>query len=236
VNSATAMPIVYLMRAAPSVVRWLAAAGALILAGHVVVAHAAGLGSGDPGGCVGCGPGGMSAGALPGFGAGTGYGSGPGVGPGAHGYCRHGHCGLGHGGPPHGGVGHCGPGGCGHCGHGHCGHGLCAALCGPGSKHDAAEKRYFLRSQGKSWHSSWYDPAEGRPLALVVPPTAEFQTQYGWGVPSSRVMPIYPQFRRPYPGAGAVGGAGGGFMPTPNQPSDTVQFGVNAVRGPWGAY
>jgi hypothetical protein len=131
----------------------------------------------------------------------------------------------------------CGPHGCGHghCGHGHCCHGLCQH----GHHwlhHDTIEKRYFLRSQGKSWHSAWYDPAEGRPIALVVPPTAEFQTQYSWGVPSSRVMPIYHQFRRPYPGPGAVGGAGGGFLPTPNQPSDTVQFGVNAVRGPWGAY
>ena len=131
----------------------------------------------------------------------------------------------------------CGPHGCGqgHCCHGHCGHGLCHH----GHHwlhHDTLEKRYFLRSQGKSWHSTWYDPAEGRPIALVVPPTAEFQTQYSWGVPSSRVMPIYHQFRRPYPGPGAVGGAGGGFLPTPNQPSDTVQFGVNAVRGPWGAY
>ena len=98
------------------------------------------------------------------------------------------------------------------------------------------EKRYFLRSQGKSWHSAWYDPWEGRPIALVVPPTAEFETQYSWGVPSSRVMPIYHQFRRPYPGPGAVSGGGGGFLPKPNQPSDTVQFGVNAVRGPWGAY
>lgn len=124
--------------------------------------------------------------------------------------------------------GHCcyaGPGllnhHCGHCNHGHC---------------DTIEKRYFLRSQGKSWHSAWYNPADGRPIALVVPPTAEFESQYSWGVPSSRVMPIYHQFRRPYPGPGAVAGGGGGFLPTPNQPSDTVQFGVNAVRGPWGAY
>jgi len=143
--------------------------------------------------------------------------------------------------------GPCGPGGC------HHGHGCQCRLCnhsGPGLlnhghghgldghwiHHDTIEKRYFLRSQGKSWHSAWYDPAEGRPIALVVPPTAEFQTQYGWGVPSSRVAPIYHQFRRPYPGPGAVGGGGGGFMPTPNQPSDTVQFGVNAVRGPWNGY
>jgi hypothetical protein len=124
---------------------------------------------------------------------------------------------------------HCGPGMMGHCCHGHC-------LDGHWIHHDTIEKRYFLRSQGKSWHSAWYDPSEGRPIALVVPPTAEFMTQYSWGVPSSRVMPLYHQFRRPYPGPGATAGGGGGFLPTPNQPSDTVQFGVNAVRGPWNGY
>ena len=152
--------------------------------------------------------------------------AGPACGP-HHGPVGHHGCGrhCGH----HHGCGHCGGHGCGHC----CAHGLCD---GHWLHHDVIEKRYFLRSQGKSWHSAWYDPAEGRPIALVVPPTAEFQTQYGWGVPSSRVAPIYHQFRRPYPGPGAVAGGGGRFLPTPNQPSDTVQFGVNAVRGPWGAY
>lgn len=145
---------------------------------------------------------------------------GPACGHRGHG-CRHGHCGQ----------GHCGQG----CRHGHCG-GCGHGLHGHYGKHEAIDKRYFLRSQGKSWHSAWYDPAEGRPIALVVPPTSEFQTQYAWGVPSSRVAPIYHQFRRPYPGPGAVPGGGGRFLPTPNQPSDTVQFGVNAVRGPWGAY
>jgi hypothetical protein len=148
----------------------------------------------------------------------------------------HGHHGLGH--HLHGHHG-CGP----RCGCHQCIPG-CEPLCGGHLHHfdghwlhhDVYEKRYFLRSQCKSWHSAWYDPAEGRPIALVVPPTSEFQTQYGWGVPSSRVAPIYHQFRRPYPGPGAVAGGGGRFLPTPNQPSDTVQFGVNAVRGPWGAY
>jgi hypothetical protein len=141
-----------------------------------------------------------------------------------HGHARHGHHACG----PTCGCPMCIPGCEPLCGHHHCdGHWL---------HHDVYEKRYFLRSQGKSWHSAWYDPAEGRPIALVVPPTSEFQTQYAWGVPSSRVAPIYHQFRRPYPGPGAVPGGGGRFLPTPNQPSDTVQFGVNAVRGPWGAY
>lgn len=147
--------------------------------------------------------------------------------------------------PPHGHGFHQGPcRGCGPCVMPRCHGACCPPRCGSGLcdgkghhalKHDTIEKRYFLRSQGKSWHSAWYDPSIGRPMALVVPPTAEFMTEYSWGVPSSRVMPLYHQFRRPYPGAGAVPGAGG-FMPTPNQPSDTVQFGVHPVRGPWGAY
>ncbi|MEI8070359.1 MAG: hypothetical protein WCI09_02095 [Planctomycetota bacterium] len=107
----------------------------------------------------------------------------------------------------------------------------CMAAASAGG-HDAIEKRYFLRSKGKSWHSAWYSPWEGRPVALVVPPTAEFTSEYGWGVPSSRVMPLYHQYHRPYPGPGAVSGRSR-FMPTPNHPSDTVQFGVHSIRGPW---
>jgi hypothetical protein len=96
----------------------------------------------------------------------------------------------------------------------------------------AAQKRYYLRAQTRSWHSAWYDPSLGRPWGLVVPPTAEFQSQYGWGVPSSRTLPIYHQYGRPYPGPGAIPG-GQGLMPTPNIPSDTVQFGIHYGRGPW---
>ena len=96
----------------------------------------------------------------------------------------------------------------------------------------AAQKRYYLRAQTRSWHSAWYDPSLGRPWGLVVPPTAEFQSQYGWGVPSSRTLPIYHQYARPYPGPGAIPG-GQGLLPTPNIPSDTVQFGINYGRGPW---
>jgi hypothetical protein len=96
----------------------------------------------------------------------------------------------------------------------------------------AAVARYYIASQSRSWHSGWYDPTIGRPMALVVPPTAEFISEYSWGVPSSRTMPLYHQFRRPYPGVGAIPGASP-LMPTPPIPSDTVQFGVHAVRGPW---
>jgi len=135
-------------------------------------------------------------------------------GPGMHGHCGHGHCAP-----------------CGHCGHGHCHHGS----CGHCLHHDVIEKRYFLRSQGKSWHSPWYDPAEGRPIALVVPPTAEFQTQYSWGVPSSRVVPIYHQFRRPYPGAGCDRWRCGGRWHGAHAHADVAQRhgAVRRERGPW---
>ena len=101
--------------------------------------------------------------------------------------------------------------------------------------HGAAEKRYFLRGRNKVWHSGWYNPDVGRPVPLVVPPTAEFVSEYSWGVPSSRVMPLYQQYRKPYPGAASVPGSRP-LMPTPQHPSDTVQFGVHAIRGPWGSY
>ena len=99
----------------------------------------------------------------------------------------------------------------------------------------AAEKRYFLRGRNKSWHSGWYNPDVGRPVPLVVPPTAEFVSEYSWGVPSSRVMPLYQQYRKPYPGAAYAPGSRP-LMPTPQHPSETVQFGDHAIRGPWGSY
>ncbi|HEY2761278.1 MAG TPA: hypothetical protein VGI75_11055 [Pirellulales bacterium] len=88
----------------------------------------------------------------------------------------------------------------------------------------------YQQAQYLPWHNGYYDPAWGEPYALVVPPTAEFQANYGWGVCGTRVSPIYHQFGRPFPGFGVGGGA---FRPTPLNPSDTQQFGVYYVRGPW---
>lgn len=80
------------------------------------------------------------------------------------------------------------------------------------------------------WHGAHYHTMWGQPVALVVPPTVEYQTNYSWGVPATRVEPIYHQFNRNYPGAYY---GGNGFYPTPAWPSDTNQFGVYYVRGPW---
>jgi hypothetical protein len=86
-------------------------------------------------------------------------------------------------------------------------------------------------AQTYSWHGDYYDAAWGMPVALVVPPRAETQTKMGWGVGNTRIVPIEHQFQRAYPGPGAYNR--GGFLPTPPWPSDTDQFGVYYIRGPW---
>jgi hypothetical protein len=86
------------------------------------------------------------------------------------------------------------------------------------------------RAQTYRWHNNYYYTQWGEPVALVVPPTAEHITNYSWGVPSTRVTRIDHQFQRPYPGPY---GGGYGFSPTPYWPSDTRQYGIYPVRGPW---
>ena len=81
------------------------------------------------------------------------------------------------------------------------------------------------------WQCGYYYTPWGAPTALVVPPTAERQYSMGWGVGNTRLTRIYQQYGRPYPGAAM--GPGGRYMATPYWPSDTAQFGVYYVRGPW---
>ena len=81
------------------------------------------------------------------------------------------------------------------------------------------------------WHGYNYDPAWGMPVALVVPPTAKYQTHYGWGVGNTRVTTIDNQFSAGWPGPGVYDRRF--FHATPPWPSDTDQFGVHYVRGPW---
>ena len=87
------------------------------------------------------------------------------------------------------------------------------------------------RRYSDSWHGGYYNPAWGMPVALVVPPTAEAQTHWGWGVGNTRITTICPQFKRNWPGPGQYNR--GQFRPTPHWPADTDQFGVYYVRGPW---
>ena len=88
----------------------------------------------------------------------------------------------------------------------------------------------WMRSMQYNWHGNFVHSAYGQPIALVVPPTAELQTNWSWGAPSSRISRIDHQFGRDYPGPGPFGGS---FNNTPAWPSNMHQFGVYYVRGPW---
>jgi hypothetical protein len=87
------------------------------------------------------------------------------------------------------------------------------------------------QSQTYPWHGDYYDTAWGMPVAVLVPPTAETQTNWGWGVGGTTITPIQHQFQRNYPGPGAYNR--NWFRPTPPWPSNTNQFGDYYIRGPW---
>lgn len=89
----------------------------------------------------------------------------------------------------------------------------------------------YRQSQTYPWHGGYYDAAWGTPVAVLVPPTAESQTHWSWGVGGTRVTPIQHQFQRNYPGPAGFGR--GAFQPTPPWPSSTDQFGDYYIRGPW---
>ena len=89
----------------------------------------------------------------------------------------------------------------------------------------------YRQAQWLPWHGSHYHAAWGMPVTLVVPPTAEHQTHWGWGVGNTRITTIRHQFRRNWPGPGTY--QRDMFRPTPPWPSDTDQFGVYYIRGPW---
>src|SRR5437667_290056 len=104
---------------------------------------------------------------------------------------------------------------------------VCAAAVLITSVAEAGYPAYYLAMRVKArttpWHGAYYDPQWGVPVALVVPPTAERQTKWSWGVTHTDVTPIFPQFQRGYPGP-VVGGQWG-FLPKPYWPSSTDQFG-----------
>src|SRR5688572_3064725 len=71
------------------------------------------------------------------------------------------------------------------------------------------------------WHAGYYHTMWGRPVALVVPPTARYQTNYGWGIGNTRVTPIYPQFLGPM-NSEVTAMQYGPYRPTPYYVSDTL--------------
>ena len=86
------------------------------------------------------------------------------------------------------------------------------------------------RADVYSWHGGYNSWRFGQPTALVVPPTASYQSSYAWGVGQTRSTPIHHQFGR---GAGSTGGVGAGSQNTPYFPYSTNQFGYYPVRASW---
>ena len=83
-----------------------------------------------------------------------------------------------------------------------------------------------------TWHAGYYHTMWGRPVALVVPPTVTHETNWGWGIGNTRINPVYAQYQGPMT-AQASQYPYGPHRPTPYYVSDTLQFGVYYIRGPW---
>lgn len=81
------------------------------------------------------------------------------------------------------------------------------------------------------WHAGYHHPLWDRPVALVVPPTVPYQTIWSWGVSTTQIAPINPQYGGP--GYGMSVDFPGNYRTTPYWPWDTRQFGVYYIRGPW---
>jgi hypothetical protein len=81
------------------------------------------------------------------------------------------------------------------------------------------------------WQDGYYDPAWGMPLAVLVPPTARWQTDYSSTVGSARISHINSRFRPEYPGPQSTYRQGD-YLSAPPQPYDTRQMGDYYVRGP----
>lgn len=82
----------------------------------------------------------------------------------------------------------------------------------------------------RSWHDNYSHWRYGVPTALVVPPTASYETSYAWGVGQVQSNPIHSQFGAG--GAGMIGG-GAGAQQAPYWPSSTRQQGIYPVRAAW---
>jgi len=101
-----------------------------------------------------------------------------------------------------------------------------------GGQMNHGERVAYRRAQTYPWHGFYYNTSYGYPMAVAVPPTADSQMNYGWGVGNTRAVSINHQFHRPFPGYQA-GLPYPTFYGTPYWPSDTTQFGYYYVRGPW---
>ena len=104
------------------------------------------------------------------------------------------------------------------------------AYSGEGTRAGRTHSWNQSQQSQNSWHGGYNTWRYGQPTAVVVPPTASYQSTYSWGVGQTRSTPIHHQFGR---GGGSAGGVAGGLANTPYFPWSTDQFGYYPVRGNW---
>ena len=104
------------------------------------------------------------------------------------------------------------------------------AYSNPGLRAGRTHAWNQAQANNYSWHGGYNSWRFGQPTAVVVPPTASYQSSYAWGVGQTRSTPIHHQFGR---GAGSSGGIGGGYQNSPYWPHSTNNFGYYPVRASW---
>jgi hypothetical protein len=97
---------------------------------------------------------------------------------------------------------------------------------------------FFRTGEGSSsapyaggWQDGYYSAAWGMPMAVLVPPTARWQTDYAWGAGGTRISRIDARFQ-PAASGPESSYRMNNYLPAPPQPSDTRQMGEYYVRGP----
>ncbi|MFN0055146.1 MAG: hypothetical protein ACKV0T_23475 [Planctomycetales bacterium] len=121
--------------------------------------------------------------------------------------------------------------------HGHSGCRRCRGMChgryrGP---YGAVNPGYYDPRDTKLYAAKSYGVPIGVPLAPVVKHTYE----YGWGVPSSRLVRVGAQYNQWYPTTPYSQHGGGlpSVYPSAYYPTDTTQQGFYHVHAPaWGRY
>lgn len=83
---------------------------------------------------------------------------------------------------------------------------------------------------GSVWHGGYAHPMWARPLAIVVPNVANYQTHWGRGVGMTQLTPINAQYSAPMPAYDYT--SDHQYKMRPYWPTDTRQFGVYMIRSP----
>ncbi len=99
------------------------------------------------------------------------------------------------------------------------------------SDEPAPEPQASVYPYNRQWHAGYADVVWGRPVPVVVPPVATWQTIWGQGIGATQIVPIYAQYQGPSGGQSRPQFQA--FRPMPYWPTDTRQLGAYYIRGPW---